>query len=168
LVLWPTWLIGAVIAERHLVGLYLFASHRSLIILVMGALCVVSQVFQPLSFLSFDFVAVAFAVLLDSYALRAKPLHWSAVLLAFVGTASYSVYLIHQPVLPYAVRGMRSLGIYGPGLQIVIGFPLFVPAMAIVGWCSYLLLEKNGMRLGRALRLRGRDVDQRTVLSPPV
>ena len=64
LALWPTWLIGAAIAEQHIQGQQIFRSSR-LWIVFMGALCVASysvQLTYPLSFIFASFGWAAFLI----------------------------------------------------------------------------------------------------------
>jgi peptidoglycan/LPS O-acetylase OafA/YrhL len=74
-----------------------------------------------------------------------RPLEWKP--LRFVGTVSFSIYLLHLPVIEY-VR--RSLAGNGPLLTIPVTLIVIVAIASI----SYFLIEKPAMRLGVGISKR--------------
>jgi peptidoglycan/LPS O-acetylase OafA/YrhL len=64
-----------------------------------------------------------------------KPLVW-------LGICSYSVYLIHQPLLE--LLGPLALSYFRPGMAFLIGFGI-LPIIVGVAWLFYLAVEKPSL-----------------------
>jgi peptidoglycan/LPS O-acetylase OafA/YrhL len=152
--LWPTWLIGAVIAEKHIRGSRLFESQRIWII-SMAILCAIACSVQIVFPLAFHFASFAWAGVIDAYAVRKSNINSFGRLIASIGVISYSVYIIHQPLIYPLINFLERIGIQNPPFQIILGGVLFLPIIYFLGWISYMALEQNGIQLGKRLSKAG-------------
>jgi peptidoglycan/LPS O-acetylase OafA/YrhL len=151
--LWPTWLIGAAIAEQHIQGRCLFKSHTTWIA-SMAILVLISFAVHPITPLQFYFAAIGWAAALDAYVYHGEKVNRFAKMLAFGGIVSYSTYLIHQPLIEPFLELLRMAKIVHPAIQIIIGTILFVPIVTLLGWVSYRIVERSSIRLGQQLTTR--------------
>lgn len=71
-------------------------------------------------------------------------LHWSP--LVFVGHFSYSLYLIHDPILRLVCTAGESLH-FGPFAQIVGVFAVGIPLAILAGYLLYLAVERHFIRI---------------------
>jgi peptidoglycan/LPS O-acetylase OafA/YrhL len=92
-------------------------------------------------------VAATFAL---AYAGRNRPI---PRVLGFLGRVSYSLYLLHIPVLILLVRLVPGLADRPVGVRIAVG-GAFVALALSVAWAGYRLVELPGQRAGRALAAR--------------
>lgn len=155
--LWVIWAAGAWIAERHHRSRPVFRHHLSLGLGVLLLLPVLNLSVLRQFFIRYA-VLLFFAVLLDRVLVSgfrpARDVGASSVqhrvinALAFVGICSYSMYLIHQPVLKWFVQYVVSTG--SPQAK-WIGM---VPVLFVITGLSYLFyrsVELPSIRLGRWL-----------------
>jgi exopolysaccharide production protein ExoZ len=92
---------------------------------------------------------VSFAVVIAGAAASERPSAWRAhPLLILIGDASYSIYLVHEHVESYAVRGLLKLGLDTQRFT-ALSFVLVMGMVTAVGVVAYLLFERP---LLRALR----------------
>jgi peptidoglycan/LPS O-acetylase OafA/YrhL len=136
--LWPAWTIGAVIAEKHIGGSRLF-NRRAAWIIVILLLLFASSAIQPLYPLAFNLAAIAWAAVLDSYVFKSAVLGKVETIACTVGAASYSIYLIHQPIMVFV---LHSASLNRSTLMLLGGI-LFTPAIVSLGWLSYSMIEKR-------------------------
>jgi peptidoglycan/LPS O-acetylase OafA/YrhL len=149
--LWPSWLIGAVIAEHHAKDQQLFKSGRP-VALSMTLLCVLACSVQPLYPLAFLAAAFGWAPLLDFYCLGERKTSALSSMIAFLGVISYSVYLVHQPVMSSFTHVTYSMGLlYHPVAGVLLGMVLFIPGIVCLGWLSYAVIERPGIWLGQLI-----------------
>lgn len=153
---WFSWSIGAAAAEA-------FLNRNSLpFSRVWGwtfpLLMVISTFIRPFAALAFLFAALStvsvIGLLLKNRqdgsvgSSRLIPQH-----LRFVGIVSYSVYLLHQPILELVPRVISKLNT-GSHLHPLITFALcsttWVPIL-LLSWCFYRLFELPGIELGKTL-----------------
>ena len=72
------------------------------------------------------------------------PIPW----LLLVGNASYAIYLVHNPVVSFAVRLGAMLN-----ASWELAFILCVLSGLLAGWAYHILVETPGLRLAGRLRL---------------
>lgn len=144
--LWPAWLLGAWLAERHLAGQAGFARPRA-VVTVFGALTVAASMSKPgYLALAFNLAAVASVALVDWYLRSARPLSRLGRRAALVGLCSYSIYLIHQPLIrPF----LDALPPSNRLLTMALGLPAFCAAVAALSWLLYSTVERAGVAAGR-------------------
>jgi peptidoglycan/LPS O-acetylase OafA/YrhL len=149
LALWPTWALGAVIAESHMSGERYFKSPR-IWMLLMVAMSVLSLAVQPLRPLAFYFGALGFSTVVDIMA-SSKIEYKSAFHrgLIWLGVCSYSVYLVNQSMIISLVNELNRLHHFSPAIGMMIGTVVFVPIVLAVGYTGYRLVERAGIKLGR-------------------
>lgn len=103
-VYWYSWSIGAVIAEAYLLGRTIpFANHS---LIAWGGAAICSYFLKPLTFFSFLFFALLTATAIAKLLSRGDrvprylsfPLFFSKSL-SMIGLWSYSIYLLHQPII---------------------------------------------------------------------
>jgi peptidoglycan/LPS O-acetylase OafA/YrhL len=156
--LWPDWLLGAAIAEYHLAEKCLF-KHPFGWALCSGILLILSSWSRLTSPLGFSLASLASAALVDVHLTSKKSWadHSMIRRLGLLGICSYSVYLIHQPLILPFISALSELGVVGlehPTMQIVIGCPLFFILIFGLGWVLYVLVEKRGQQLGKLMAQR--------------
>jgi peptidoglycan/LPS O-acetylase OafA/YrhL len=150
LLLWPTWLIGAAIAENHARNRPLFSAPL-LWISALSLMLILSLVLQPFRPLGFYFAAFSWAAVLDTYVLGKTKIGVVERPIAFIGMISYSIYIIHVPLM----LPMSALRNYDhPFLLMIVGLAVTIPVVTLLGWLSYLWIEKTGIRFGKALASR--------------
>lgn len=148
--LWSTWLLGAYLAEQHSLSQRVF--RRPFPWIVCGlVLLVLSEFVKPLLAIQFSIAALVAAVLMEIYLHRDVVPGKNTRLISFVGTCSYSLYLIHQPLLKSFLRILAKLGIHDPGAQFLIGLPAFALIATGIAWVMYRTVEQGGVRLGKKL-----------------
>ncbi len=151
--LWPDWLLGAFLADRHAGDRRAFA--RPLAWAAVGvAVVVLGEVVRPLRVVQFSAASLAAAALMEMYLYRRGSPGRLARVVAAVGLCSYSLYLIHQPLMLEWVRLLNERGVTHPVAQ-VVGFVPYILAAVGVAWLMYLVVEKGGTRLGRWLATAG-------------
>jgi hypothetical protein len=155
--LWVIWVAGAWMAERHHHGLPVFKHHLLLGLGLLVLLPVLNlSILRPFS-LRYAFLLL-FAVILD-YVLVAgmsvrkvrvnAVLKWTVLAIAFMGSCSYSMYLIHQPVLKWFILTIA------PAWGATAMWMGVVPLLLLVVGMSYVLyriVEIPSIRLGRRPR----------------
>lgn len=170
---WFSWAIGAAIAEAYLAGSPIPFSRHSLP--GWGALAVASSFslhLRPFSFLFFALLtATAIARLLTR---PAEPVRWPFLTapLRTIGQWSFSIYLLHGPLLhaarPVAARLLPGSGAPSPVAVFAISLGLAVPIFAVsAAW--YYLLELPSIALGKRFsrRLSARAIPTTDLLAPP-
>jgi peptidoglycan/LPS O-acetylase OafA/YrhL len=68
-----------------------------------------------------------------------------------VGIVSYSLYLLHQPLIPYFYRWYHHIVPVNKPLDVLLGFPLFLGVMLVFGWIGYVLVEKPAIAAANKL-----------------
>jgi peptidoglycan/LPS O-acetylase OafA/YrhL len=145
---WFVWGLGALIAEYYYNKKKLFNAkliHALGIIILMVALSPFSFFYfiRPYCFLLLFAVSITWALFTK---IKTGPIQ---SILIGTGLISYSMYLIHQPVIDIFFKAMRG---YNP--VIIIGaWMLFVVAVSYLG---YRYIEKPSVKLGRYLFKNGR------------
>lgn len=75
--------------------------------------------------------------------------------LRFLGKVSYSLYLLHPPVLYLTGRAAAHLGVPGPGIAPpLFVFAVSIPASILLAWGGYALVERWSIGVGRKLSNR--------------
>jgi peptidoglycan/LPS O-acetylase OafA/YrhL len=157
---WFSWSLGAALADYYLSDRPLLTQwwHRPF---WLGAL-VLSQCFKPLYPLAFLYAALFFASLIarrlfapaiTAFALAAQTQARQGLRnhLAWIGEISYSVYLLHVPVMslyPWLTRHVQGLQFFDPFSQFVISVLLW-PLILLLSWGAYHGVEKPSIRLGQ-------------------
>jgi peptidoglycan/LPS O-acetylase OafA/YrhL len=145
---WFSWTIGAYAAELYRGGQTVPKMLPiGLFVIVLGF---AADVWKVLFTMSFPLVAAGTAALLISGANLSR--HWrrAAVVL---GLCSYSLYLIHQPLLLNIAALTRQVGAASDFTTL-----LFVAAMAVaivpMAWVLFQFLERPSIKLGQRLSFR--------------
>jgi peptidoglycan/LPS O-acetylase OafA/YrhL len=153
---WFSWAIGAYAAENAIMKRresFAWVDFRWLLLFnFMTFLC------RPLAFISFSLVAFTTAAAIDRLlANRWHPINfrlgrivWNH--LAWLGIISYSVYLIHQPILTQAGYLLSKLGLHQHSPVILMTTCLLLyPLILAVSYGVYRLIEVPLIRLGSSL-----------------
>lgn len=133
-------LLGVLI--HALVNRVQVSRHRSLLLAVLGGSLVVFQAAQPEPVRAW--VAVGFGLLVLAAATSASTRGGPARFLVIVGTASYSIYLVHNPLLSLAARVADRIGLDGSPAFVAISSAAL--AGGLVYWFVY---ERTMLRLVR-------------------
>jgi len=152
---WFSWTIGAKLADDWLSGRRPFLSESP--VWVWPALTLLAYFFQPLSEFTFPFVALAtanaIACLLSRPAVPvSSPRVWSRFL-SWVGVISYSLYLLHEPLLkavPEALKAAFPQHYFHPLLLFactLASCAFILPAC----WLFYRWVELPSMGMGKRL-----------------
>ena len=145
--LWPDWLLGAFLADRHADGRRAF--RRPWGWAGLGGLVAVAGEFHPpLRAVQFSAASLAAAALAEVYLFRGGSPGRVARWLAAVGVVSYSLYLIHQPLMAGYTQRLADAGVRDPLLQLA-GFVPYTLAAVAVAWGLYATVERGGVWLGR-------------------
>lgn len=150
LILWPDWLLGAVLAERY---------HRNLkpvfslpMAFLLGLLFVVAHFIRPLSMFGFALASLFSAALIDVVIRSDRHIGRTESLVLIVGLWSYSLYLIHQPFIEYLNRGLCKVtnNINGVDCRVTNSF-FVIPVILGLSWLLYRLVERPAQRIGRVI-----------------
>ncbi len=148
--LWPDWLLGAFLADRHLAGRRAF--RRPWLWATAGAAgAVAGEFYTPLRAVQFSAASLAAAALTEVYLFRGRSPGRVARWLAAVGVVSYSLYLIHQPLMLAYTRWLADAGVREPLVQLAAFVPYTLAAVA-VAWGLYATVERGGVWLGKWVR----------------
>jgi peptidoglycan/LPS O-acetylase OafA/YrhL len=150
---WFSWAIGAYVAQNSIIERresFKWVDFRVLILLNFAAI-----LYKPLAFTSFPLIAFATAVAIDRYIAK----RWHSIKLPFgrtawnhltwLGIISYSVYLVHQPILAQAGNLLAKLGLpqNSPVIEMTTCVLLY-PLIVIFAYGLYRLIEIPFIRLG--------------------
>jgi len=120
-------------------------------ILVAGAIALLGNVIAGRAFFSGDTRTLGWALLIVGAGLYRWP--FINPVMAFLGRISYSIYLLHGPII--ISMGGVFLAIYGWGAPTLLSFLMCVAlALAVIvpiSWLSFVLIETPGNRLGSYL-----------------
>ncbi len=150
---WIMWALGALVAENYYYGRRTF--RVSAPILAALFLVFLSTKFFPTFYVFFQYIgsAILFAMLLD-YLLVSR-LNFTAPsykILSLIGVCSYSIYLIHQPILGTIYNSIDLLGMarHWPWFKFVNASVAFA-FITFLSYSLYLVVEKNSVTLGQRL-----------------
>lgn len=150
---WFSWAIGAYVAQNTIIERresFKWVDFRVLVLLNFPAV-----LYKPLAFASFPLIAFATAVAIDRYIAK----RWHSINLPFgrtvwnhltlLGIISYSVYLVHQPILAQAGNLLDKLGLpqNSPVIEMTTCVLLY-PLIVILAYGLYRLIEIPFNRLG--------------------
>ena len=147
-----SWSLGAWVADAYVGQRPLPLQSHSVI--GWGLLSVASMFFLPTAPFMFLLISVTAATAIS------KALHSSATAITpfpkaigFVGLASYSVYLLHQPILLVAISASHSLGMTSnvhPLFDVALCLLVFFPILTL-SYITYNYIEVPFARLGRGV-----------------
>ncbi|MDD5199714.1 MAG: acyltransferase [Terrimicrobiaceae bacterium] len=160
---WFSWSLGAYVAEAFLKEQKLSAT--KLPIFFWSALMLCFYFIKPLSAFCFPLAALATAQLI-TWLIYSKDCRFPDFPLSrfvrhplrVVGVMSFSIYLIHQPILGLVPRALEK-GLPSVHFQPVAIYILCLGAcvlIALASWCFYTLLELPSIQAGKWLIQRAR------------
>jgi peptidoglycan/LPS O-acetylase OafA/YrhL len=149
----PNWLL---FFQAFAVGILAFLIHertngRDLtpICIYVGAAALFIRTFQPDHFawtaVTSTAIAAVMLMMISSKRLTAPPIRW-------LGQVSYSVYLVHYPVM-WAMTCALNKGVIAIAdlpTWLALG-AISIPLTLLISHCSFYLIEKPAMRLGGAI-----------------
>jgi peptidoglycan/LPS O-acetylase OafA/YrhL len=152
---WFSWSAGAVVAEAYIKKTpYPFDSKHLPLWIVLA---IAADLFKPLSYFSFTFVALGTATALVGFLQRdGAPLRLSRAAsanLCLAGLCSYSLYLIHQPI-EEAVPGLAVKLWPALSHQPTVLFLVVLSSWLVifpVAWLMYRRIEMSATALGKAV-----------------
>ena len=151
--LWFDWTLGAFLAERYLGGSRAFSPSRTLPWIVLG-LVVLSTFFKPTAIFAFSLASVFSALICESYLRREKGVNWLESCLVPVGLCSYSLYLLHYPLIPMVAKHLRRIALFKTELGLLGAAPIAILILTAISFAAYVTIEKGSIAAGRYLRRR--------------
>jgi peptidoglycan/LPS O-acetylase OafA/YrhL len=149
---WFYWTFGALIAERQYLGKRLFTRPK-LWFLILLPLWISWPYFKPLFDVNRWLETFLFGLLLEStLSVRVKRNLVNRAL-AFIGTSSYSLYLLHQPLL-YPLNQFFLMLFKlekTPQSSFLIGFPVSLVLLSILSFICFQTVEKVSVRFGKQI-----------------
>ncbi|MEO5913120.1 MAG: acyltransferase [Luteolibacter sp.] len=151
---WFSWSIGAAAADAFLLRRELpFAKVPPSVFLI---LMVITANIRPLSFFAFIFAALATICIMDR--LLKGEMKWTSMVpkwiadhLRFAGLVSYSIYLLHFPVLTLVPRVMEKFfhgQHFHPLVMMLACVATWIPVLA-ASWVFYRIFEMPSIALGK-------------------
>jgi len=159
--LWFDWTLGAFLAERYFAGTQAFPDSRRLRWSILG-LVVASICFKPTAIFAFSLASILFALVCESYLRRQKPINWMEWMLVPVGLCSYSLYLLHYPLISIVAEQIRRLFHCTTELQLITAAPVGILVLTLIGFAVYATIEKGSIATGRYLRHKIRSANSRS------
>ncbi len=167
---WLSWSIGAKIADDYLQGRPLLLAKWPL--WLWPCLAALAYTVKPLYFILFPCVSLATATavahLLSHPPVPAPlPRFWCHGLRQ-VGVVSYSIYLLHGPLLAFLAKATRAAfpaQAFSP-LAISLCLLLFCPLLFLVSWLFHRLVELPGIELGKWVLRRMRSQPAPALVAP--
>jgi peptidoglycan/LPS O-acetylase OafA/YrhL len=150
---WFSWAIGAALAEAFLQRRKL-PFHMSFLPWLTLAIAV--YFFKPFAPLSFLFFAVATVCFLSNRVETKMPTGIPGVIwgrLGALGIISYSVYLLHDPIVRLIVAVARRIlpnSLERPEVLFLAGCSAIVPVV-LVSWGFYVLVERPSIAIGKKI-----------------
>jgi peptidoglycan/LPS O-acetylase OafA/YrhL len=146
---WFSWSLGALIAEYYLQKKPQPLANVSP--MIWFGCIVICFVFRPLAEFMFAMGCVFTATLLSrllQQGIKVTPSRFGWKFLSLIGTLSYSLYLLHQPIIFALPTGW--LGSYGTLAKLaLLGFVGL--AVLLLSWLSYTAIEAPSIKMGKAL-----------------
>lgn len=146
---WFGWSIGAMLADNYLQNKPLPFANVSPIIWI-GAI-IASFLLRPLSGFIFMMGCLLTTTLLSRWlrdGIKIKPDAMIWKFLGKIGVCSYSLYLLHQPIL--AAMPTAWLNPYGTFAKLIF-LGLVALGVLLLSWFFYIAIEAPGIKLGKAL-----------------
>ena len=150
---WLSWALGAYLADKYIRRETLPFSGQP--IWFWALLSIGSFLFRPtvtFSFLAFSFLTVIIIARCLNARAQSPARHFYGLSrgLQLVGLASYSFYLIHQPILTFTFTILHKLNLLAKfASPTILAFCICLsPLIFLVSWWMYRLLEKGSVRLG--------------------
>ncbi len=148
---WFDWALGACVAENFAKGVKMFQRPK-IWLWVFLPLFFASTFFKPLTIFSFSLAAICSAVILDWTLHRQWKNSVALKIMVPIGTISYSLYLLHQPILcsiyAHWHKNVGSIFVSMMGGLVLVVF---------LAWNSYYFIERPGIRWGQLLWKRWRE-----------
>ena len=151
---WFSWAIGAWLAERHMAGDDFGILGSKWFTFISILLVILTWFVRPCEHFQFTAVATATASILahaitfktGSEAVVSSPQSLGIRILAFFGTISYSLYLIHQPLISVANKLLLKIAgkLEATSAFLILGLSL-VP-IGVCAWLFYRFVEVPSMR----------------------
>ena len=152
-----TWVLGAYLCEVHSEGRRLFPDSTRWLLAAIAVGLAVTE-FKPALVVEWEIFAVIFAWTLEWYQDRVRHT-LPERLLAGLGVISYSVYLLHGPLIEFFVHGPTGrILLFGyPYSQMTVSGLLFIfaPILAL-SWITYRTIEKPFHEFGLRLTSRAK------------
>jgi peptidoglycan/LPS O-acetylase OafA/YrhL len=146
---WFEWSLGFLVADLRDQGKRVFSRPKlfAALLLPTALYCVK---FPPHWSLPFLLTPVAFVALLEAACVSSRPLNLAERLLCSLGISSYSLYLVHSPVIWFAQYLLRDIAYGFPPALIWIGvFSVAFVIMQIIAWAMFRYIEEPSIALGQ-------------------
>lgn len=151
--LWFCWAAGALLGEAYYEGKRLWAIFSARERLIAAGGLVLACCVAPLNAL-LQYAAVLIGVFLMDWFLHAEkiPLHqWPARTIITIGLCSFSIFLVHQPLIQVLADLFNRSPLHYPGYRLVNG----IAAALVIFFLSYAMyhfVELPSIRMGNRLR----------------
>ncbi|GGB08258.1 acyltransferase family protein [Puia dinghuensis] len=151
--LWFIWATGALLGEAYFEGksLWSFLSRRDRLFALGGL--VVAVCVAPIYALGQYAVAIIGVFFMDWF-LHAKRItlqNWPARVVITIGLCSFSIFLVHQPLIHVFIGLFNKSPLHYPGYRVVSGI-LATLAIFLLSYAMYHWVELPSIRIGNRLR----------------
>ena len=130
-----SWSIGALIADNGIRDITIKLNKSWISIMILTGIG--SQFIKPASTFGFMTFSMASAMMISHVHSRSVQTNWRIGKLISLGVASYSVYLIHQPIIQLVASVYRYY--VGFEIQPLIVFTICVCMIVPIFWCSLIM-----------------------------
>ncbi len=137
---WAEFVFGMLVAEAFATGRHRDLARRLVWLLPPLALAGLLAVGNPLSHLLFGSVFSILLLVVASDATWTRPLSWRP--LVSLGVMSFSLYLVHQPILQALTFALRSLGVTSP-FVVFASLVALLPAVVFCAWLLFISVERR-------------------------
>jgi len=130
-----SWSIGALIADNGIRDITIKLNKSWIFIMILTGIG--SQFIKPASTFGFMTFSMASAMMISHVHSRSVQTNWRIGKLISLGVASYSVYLIHQPIIQFVPKVYHYLKL--DEMHPLIVFITCVCMMVPIFWCSLIM-----------------------------
>ncbi len=150
--LWFNWVLGALLAERVVLGRPLFKGFSTGWMVALLVAIVASSLWKVSATFSFSLAALFCSVLFEKYILSSSHLNWLERAFLPVGLCSYSLYLSHEFLILKLLPTLSLVGLKrGYGWNMVVAMPVIFLIVLGLSWLLYRYIELPSIAFGKQL-----------------
>jgi hypothetical protein len=161
--LWFVWAGGAYLSEQHFNGQRIFGKRVLLYAVVFFIMETVSKYFSFTNYFQNYFVTFGWLAFMEWFLYQSKISTTGIIsrVMVLIGLCSYSIYLIHEPIMGDIFVGIKLIPPYIHSALLTNISKLITPVIAfvvtfLISYSIYLFVEKKSIAFGQTRRQNGK------------